>query len=194
MKIPALCGGVADSLAERIVVEVPRLRLLPAGWLWAELDLDQQAELPASRPGQLRVSAATRSSGRHVPEVLARLRGTAVTHLQFEAKRTPVTRDAVTAAADQGILTILSRHLTATPHSAADLSAHAEELKSYGGAFMKIAYWAPTEPDWRIAVELLETWRHDDVPLSVTPMGTRRGRLAAALAGIPARLGASDLE
>ena len=48
---------------------------------------------------------------------------------------------------------------------------------------MKIAYWAPTEPDWRIAVELLETWRHDDVPLSVTPMGTRRGRLAAALAG-----------
>src|SRR5260370_42464630 len=76
---------VTESLLGRIVVEVPRLSALPAGWAWAELDLDHNTELPASRLACVSVSAATRKNGHSIPGMLARLRQTAVTPLQFEA-------------------------------------------------------------------------------------------------------------
>jgi 3-dehydroquinate dehydratase len=115
--------------------------------------------------------------------MLARLGQTAVTHLQFEADGEPASRDAVAAITDAGLTPIISRHLTKSVRSVADLRAQAEELTSYGRGFVKIAYWAPTETDWRVAVEFLESCQHLDLPLSVAPMGSRQGRVAAALAG-----------
>ncbi|GAB3086017.1 type I 3-dehydroquinate dehydratase [Nocardioides zeae] len=171
---------------EQLVSEVDHV---PAtGWFaWYEVPLERArlaTGAPARSPASPRVIAATRSHDAHrLQELLPSLAGTGVTHVQFEAEASdPRTRRLFAAINDQGISPIPATHLPRTV-GAEELRTHAESLAGLGGAIVKVVYPAPTPEDVRAGLDVLAEWPQETVPLSLTPAGSRQGRLVAALAG-----------
>jgi hypothetical protein len=178
---------VAQFCLDHLVCEVPRLGTA-TGFAWYELDWDDPvvtrtcADDHVPRPG--RVIAATRRGPTDVvDEVLPTLPAGAVTHLQFEVPHAPDGHDAVVAVRTAGFIPIPARHLPAAPSDQDALRSTAESLAALGTGLIKVVFPATDAAHLRWAETLLREWPHDRVGLSLTPAGTRQGRLGAALAG-----------
>lgn len=167
---------------DHLVCEVPTLGMVD-GFRWYELDGDSQTfDPPRYRPGY-NVIVATRRPTQSALLLLERLRGSGVSHLLFEADDLSASRQVVRDASRIGIGAIATRHLADLPESTDLLLAAADDLRRLNPQFVKLAFPAVEEHTVRIGLDALDRWRSGWPPLCITPMGTRQGRVAAALAG-----------
>lgn len=171
---------------EQLVSEVDHVP--EKGWFaWYEVPLEEASVAAAASAGSSaapRVIAATREHDtRHLQQLLPSLDGTRVTHVQFEAEPgNPRTGALLAALADRSVSAIPAAHLP-QPMGSEQLRTQVERLAGLGGAVIKVVYPAPTAADVLAGLDVLADWPQNEVPLSLTPAGSRQGRLLAALAG-----------
>jgi 3-dehydroquinate dehydratase len=137
-------------------------------------------------PAEARVIAATGVGD----EIAARARvdaaldGDGVSYLLFEHLSSAYAIGIVNAASARHLPAIATTHLPTRTYSAAEIIDELAKLEDCGAAIVKIAYKAVTAGDVAVGLEALERSRERvRVPVSITPMGTRWGRIAAAAAG-----------
>jgi hypothetical protein len=174
-------------LLDHLVCEVPTTGAA-SGFAWYELDADDpdvvRSFAASVRPAPARVIAATRrGAAGTADELIPELSGDAITHVQFEAVDVPRSRVTVDALGTIGIDALPACHLDAAPARPDLLRAAAERLAVLGTDLIKLVFPATEAQHLRWAEELLQQWPHQDVGLSLTPAGSRQGRLRAALAG-----------
>ncbi|MBB5774976.1 type I 3-dehydroquinate dehydratase [Nonomuraea jabiensis] len=171
---------------DHLVCEVARLPEA-AEFHWYELDLDRGIPALPPRPTDwtANVIAATRApAGPDLAVMVRRGLPAGITHLQFEvAGDDAAARELARLAEDRGVTPILARHLPRPPRGPDELRAVAETLAELGGELVKVAHPAPSRPDVEAALAVLSQWPAGRPGLSLTPMGGRQARVAAALWG-----------
>jgi hypothetical protein len=171
---------------EHLVYEV-NCSELPVGYTWYEMDWDagHRRLLSPERPEGVQVICATRRSARKlIDEVLPSIAGSSVvTHVQFEVTDSPEDHQIVERLRADGLSTIASRHLRNAPSGAEELHAVVRGLAELGSALVKVVFPSTASEHVRWCTDLLHIWDHNTAGLSLTPRGSRQGRLAAALAG-----------
>ncbi|MEV7869591.1 hypothetical protein AB0P17_26650 [Streptomyces sp. NPDC088124] len=173
---------------ERVVLEVPHLGHAQTPWRWFEIDLDHITDrdlLCTPRGSQrIRASAMTRH---HRPEAvarhLARPRGTALTHVQFEVRDRREARRTTALIRAAGLSPLPAIHLSEPPHGIDDLRRPLALLAGLGAELIKLAFLAPGARHIAAGISLITEPGSLEAELALVPMGTPEGRAAAYAAG-----------
>ncbi|MDN5852270.1 MAG: hypothetical protein L0K86_05355 [Actinomycetia bacterium] len=168
---------------ENLVVEVAAVPETCV-YRWYELDLDAPGGPVfggASVPVNV-IAATTRPSG-DLPEILGCLSGALVTHVQFETTGGPADEAGVAAVRAHGRIPVPALHVRESIANAAELAARVRQLARLDAPIVKLVYPAPTVEQVWMGLAILRDWPDTGPRLSLTPAGSRQGRVAAALAG-----------
>ena len=172
-----------------IVCEVPADHDVGA-YCWCEISLDSQevidglVELPAVEE-YTRVIAATRATDQQLVEqkVTAAL-DAKVDYVLFESLSKQQTRDTITEITKRNRRSIATKHIAGDVTSSAQMVRELEGMAAMGADIVKVAYFAHTPSAIAMGLDALQRAQANiDKPVSITPMGTRWGRVAAAMAG-----------
>lgn len=170
---------------EHLVCEVPA-PMSSSQFLWYEIDLDNAVPtdgLHTWLPGVNVIGSTRGATWSVVSTSIERARDMNATHVQFESSgSSDVTRSVIDAIGDHGMSAIPARHLDKPP-SETVLRRELDTLAACATSHVKIAFPAPDDEHLAVGLSALAEWPDELPQLSLTPMGGRHSRLAAALAG-----------
>jgi hypothetical protein len=168
---------------ENLVVEVATVPQTGV-YRWYELDLDAPGgPVLDSAAVPVNVIAATTRLSSDLPEVLGCISGALVTHVQFETTGGPADEAGVAAVRAHGRIPVPALHMRESIADAAELTARVWQLARLDAPIVKLVYPAPTAELVWMGLAILRDWPDTGPRLSLTPAGSRQGRVAAALAG-----------
>jgi hypothetical protein len=174
---------MTEMTFENLVVEVTAVPESGV-YRWYELDLDalDGAALGGAGVPANVIAATARPSG-DLPELLGRVSGALVTHVQFETDGGPADEIGMAAVRAHGRIPLPALHVREPIADAADLAARVRHLTRLDAPIVKLVYPAPTADLVWMGLAILRDWPDTGPRLSLTPAGSRQGRAAAALAG-----------
>lgn len=175
---PEVPSGLSFTL-ENLVCEVSRMPR-SSRYSWYELDLDAGSLPVGPLPRGVRLIGATRTDGAEAVRKASSLRVSGITHVQFEASE-DATRH-IRSLSQAGLKAIPARHLRCVPACPTELARHSEWLSELDCPIVKLVYPAPEPSNVQWGLDVLGGWGGRS-SLSLTPHGSRQGRVAAALAG-----------
>ena len=195
-------GGIVDTTAERdatvsmsripveqIVCEIPDGVTAP-GFRWYEIALDDRApgtiRRPAWMPADVNLVAATQVSDPSTARagIDAALESPDLSWVLFEFLSPGHAAAVAAAVRTRGRHSIAAMHLPEGTCTAGALVDALVMMEQCGADMVKVAYHASTGGHVAAGLEALERARGPvRVPVTVVPMGTRWGRVAAAAAG-----------
>ena len=129
--------------------------------------------------------AATRATDQQLVEqkVTAAL-DAKVDYVLFESLSKQQTRDTITEITKRNGRSIATKHIVGDVTSSAQMVRELEGMAAMGADIVKVAYFAHTPSAIAMGLDALQRAQANiDKPVSITPMGTRWGRVAAAMAG-----------
>jgi len=174
---------VSGLRLENIVCEVPQLGIEP-GFSWYEIDASVLDEDVGSAPdGGNAIAVTCDSHWSRLEPLLDRLVDTCVGHVQFEVGDWTDVGAIIERARGLGVEPIPAAHTGRPPESEDELNRTIARLSELDATIVKVAYPAERAEQARWGVDALRSWDQGRIGLAVTPMGTRAGRVAAALAG-----------
>lgn len=174
---------------EHIVCEVPSGYAV-GSFCWCEISLDSPelvnglVSIPTVQ-SFTKVIAATRAAEPELAErrVAAALNAR-VEYVLFESVSKQQTRDTITEIRKNNSKSIATKHLAGEVDSAAQMVRELEGMAELGADIVKVAYFAHTPSAIALGLDALQRAQETiDKPVSITPMGTRWGRVAVAMAG-----------
>lgn len=177
----------ASRFLDHLVCELPSAAEVATGFRWYEVELESPA--PPRRPKWIEgaeVIAATlvmdpAAIDAHLEAVLE---AGGFSHVLFELTSRAHAERAIARASARGVKSILTMHLPPGRRTESELLDHLRAIEDCGPAIAKIAYEATSPSEIAIGLAVLERAKTIiAAPVSVTPMGTRWGRIAAAAAG-----------
>lgn len=183
-------ASLIPPLRDRLVAE-PDGTLVDAHYDWIEIPLRQTPEAIAAQAAALREQCpgarfvgATMGDG--PGSVVADVRKGLEAGLEcllFEATRDVPTAELMDEICGSERLAVPTIHLLDACEDRGRLADELLRLESYGGWCAKLAYPAMTARAVAAGLDVLTTRALAGATVSVTPMGTTWGRLAAAVAG-----------
>jgi 3-dehydroquinate dehydratase len=174
---------------ENIVCEIPPGYAV-GSFYWCEISLDSLETADdlvrvLSVNSSTKVIAATRAVEQGLVErKVAAALNAKVEYVLFESVSKQQTRDTITEITKRNSKSIATKHLAGEVGSAAQMVRELVGMAELGADIVKIAYFAHTPSAIALGLDALQRAQETiDKPVSITPMGTRWGRVAAAMAG-----------